>query len=693
MRLSNTHLKKKAIKSKSKKKYVLIDDRNPRLKSEGPSYSNERFNTVGDIRNNSINKKKNSKKKGKESYFRNLSRKKELILKIKINPEKNDKESYPYNLIQQRINKSKDNNKKLKDYPNNIKGVLGQAIYNNQTNNVNYSENVRYKPITDVFNEQSNITTRKITTDNNASLNLSFNSKSDLFKKEKEKNDIDNNINNYNIENEIKINGDSIKTRKYDTLIKSGKIISPILSNSNYNENKKEINNNAIVSEYINKSIDKNDKRNKNYINIINNEFNNVEIHRIKIALKKEELKIEKNNEINILQNISNKYKDFIIFKNEEEIWKFIKNKMSEEKEKEYYNNKMKYNYFTLIKKFHGKILYEIDLENNIDEINYIFEKENVKIENEPIKLIKKSSDKIDIDNSLYKEINELKTKSDDINKGNETLKNNIYLLKQEINKLNEELFTLNEKLKTYEKELNEKNNIINDYEIKLKELNQQFKEYKENIIKESNQNKKEIQNSFKNNFEIIKNDIFDLISINKNKIKKNNIIFLIEYFRHEYKNNKNIQKNEENKEKTKEKITTNEIKEIKNKDIILDKKEEKKDITNNMKDKINIFTNNNKNDIIDKKEDNIPNKIFLVSKEKKEETNEEKMKREERMNRALQRIKNKRKIDEEKDKLKKSEKIKQSSIELEAQLKKGEGKKFFVDLEYEKELEEEENN
>ena len=126
MRLSNTHLKKKAIKSKSKKKYVLIDDRNPRLKSEGPSYSNERFNTVGDIRNNSINKKRNSKKKSKESYFHNLSRKKELILKIKINPEKNDKESYPYNLIKQRINKSKDNNKKLKDYPNNIKGVLGQ---------------------------------------------------------------------------------------------------------------------------------------------------------------------------------------------------------------------------------------------------------------------------------------------------------------------------------------------------------------------------------------------------------------------------------------------------------------------------------------------------------------------------------------------------------------------------------------
>ena len=76
MRLSNTHLKKKAIKSKSKKKYVLIDDRNPRLKSEGPSYSNERFNTVGDMRNNSINKKKIQRKKIKKVIFIIYQRKK-----------------------------------------------------------------------------------------------------------------------------------------------------------------------------------------------------------------------------------------------------------------------------------------------------------------------------------------------------------------------------------------------------------------------------------------------------------------------------------------------------------------------------------------------------------------------------------------------------------------------------------------
>ena len=57
-------------------------------------------------------------------------------------------------------------------------------------------------------------------------------------------------------------------------------------------------------------------------------------------------------------------------------------------------------------------------------------------------------------------------------------------------------------------------------------------------------------------------------------------------------------------------------------------------------------------------------------------------------MNKALKRIKNKRKLDEEKDKLKKSENIYKISNELEAKLKNDEGKKFYVDLEYEKELE-----
>ena len=72
---------------------------------------------------------------------------------------------------------------------------MTQVIYNNLTNNINYNEYIRYKPINDIFNEQSNIPTRKIT-ENNNSLNISFNSKSDFR------------------ENELKMNIDGMKPRK-----------------------------------------------------------------------------------------------------------------------------------------------------------------------------------------------------------------------------------------------------------------------------------------------------------------------------------------------------------------------------------------------------------------------------------------------------------------------------------------------
>ena len=381
MKLSNIRQKNSRAKSKSRKRFVLFDEKTKRLTSEEKQEYKERFNTLGDIR---INSRKKYNKKEKEKYFDALSKKKEILLKI--NPDKNDKESCPYNIITKKINKNKEISKKLKDYPNNIKGVLGQALYNNQMNNTNYNEFIRYKPIIDIFNEQSNIPTRKITIENNnTSLNISFNSKSDLMKKEKEKSENNDNLyNNYNIENELKVNADSIKSRKNETLIKSGKSISPI-------ENKKEINN-ELVSDYFNiKTADKNDKKNKNENIIINKEFNTIEIIPKKKEVKKEVIQIEKVENINIILNKKKDENNFI-FKNEEEIWKYIKDKMTKEKEEEYNNNKLKYNYFTLVKKFQGKILYEIGLENNIDEINNILEKENVKVENEFVKLIKKKT-------------------------------------------------------------------------------------------------------------------------------------------------------------------------------------------------------------------------------------------------------------------------------------------------------------
>ena len=58
----------------------------------------------------------------------------------------------------------------------------------------------------------------------------------------------------------------------------------------------------------------------------------------------------------------------------------------------EYNNNKMKYNYFKLTKQFHGKLLYEIGLENNLNKINEILDKENVEIEHETIMFICKKN-------------------------------------------------------------------------------------------------------------------------------------------------------------------------------------------------------------------------------------------------------------------------------------------------------------
>ena len=640
MKLSNIHQKNSKGKSKSKKRIEIIEEPNNKNKSE----SKERFNTISDIRNKS---KKRIDKKIKENYYDNLSKKKEVLLKI--NPEKNDKESYPYNIRTKKINKNKEN-KVYKDYPNLIKGVLSQAVYNNMTNNINYNEYIRYKPISDIFNDQSNIPTRKITTENNNSLNISFYSKSDLVKKEKEKNEIENNLynNNFNIENELKINIDSIKSKKNETLVKSGKSISPILPNNN--ENKKE-SNKELVSEYIN--IKSNEKK-------LNKELGNVEIY------PKNIIEIEKIDNFNIIMNENKLLK----FKNDKEIWKYIRNKMSEEKEKEYELDKIKYNYFTLIKKFHGKILYEIDLENNLKEINSILEKENVKVENEPILLItKKLYDSLNTNINSEDEIKLLNLKNNEINKENATLKNNINIMKEETYKLRETINILNEKLKLVESEINEKDNKIEEYTKKLSEYNIKNEKDKENHI-----------------LEIIKNDYFDIININKNKIEEKNIIYLIEHFEHQYKT---IIKKEENKEitkKVKDKIIKANIDKVNNNNK-LDKKEEKKDSSNKIKDKIDIFNKNKNNENNIKKEENIPNKIFLVNNLKKEETKEEKMRREERMNKALKRIKNKRKIDEEKEKIKKSEKVKEISSSLETQLQKEEGKKLYIDLEYEKEM------
>ena len=102
-----------------------------------------------------------------------------------------------------------------------------------------------------------------------------------------------------------------------------------------------------------------------------------------------------------------------LIFNNDDEVLRYIKDRIKEEKDMEYDNNKMKYNYFKLIKLFHGKLLYEIGLENNLDKINEILDKENVEIEHEPVMFIFKK----DLNNHPKKEISDNQIKKLDKDK------------------------------------------------------------------------------------------------------------------------------------------------------------------------------------------------------------------------------------------------------------------------------------
>ena len=618
---------------------------NPQPKDKKKSKSNKKFVT---IEQQNIPTTKTNKKKERENYFKNLSQKKRLL--ETIIPEKVNPESNAYSIKTKKINKSKEQ-RKYKDYPNNlIKGVLTQAIYNNLTNNINYNEYIRYKPINDIFNEQSNIPTRKIT-ENNNSLNISFNSKSDFR------------------ENELKMNIDGMKHRKNDSLIKSGKSISPIIQ-INSADNKKE--KNEIVTDYINiKSSDKKDNiiNNKNNT-AINKEFINVEIQEYndakdnRIILKVEQIDsfniinnandniiieeiesfniinnanddiiIEEIESFNIINNdnskIDNDYKRMISIENNEQ---FSLIQIDDNKEKEKYNkNMLKDNCFSLMKRIGGNILYEINLEKNIEEINSNLEKEKVDIDNEQIIFITKREyeklmNTIEENNKFN---DEFKIENDEINKDNEFLRNSFDLIKEENNKLNEKIKSLNENILLLENELNILNN---ENEKLLKELEQ--KKFPNNI---------KIKNFDINIIKIYKNDHFEITS--------RNIRSSIKDIKKEKEKKEEIKRNKENK------IINEEIKIKDNKDI---------------KNKIDIFNKKNNNeDNNNQKIEKKPNKIFLL--DKKEETNEEKMKREERMNKALKRVKNKRKLDEENKKARKSAIIERISNELENELKKNE--------------------
>ena len=329
--MKSTKIKPKNESSKrlkSNKKNSSYEEPNTKFKNEKfqklcqrNNASKERLNTI-DYHDNNNSKKmhhsprsssnyrdyllKDSQKKSFKKVFGKSKSKKNMPT---VNPNQDkDKNEMSFGAKSKKVLRAPYNYKKFRDYPNSlIGGVLNQVNYYNTNNNSNFNDNVRYKPIDDIFNDQSPISAKKaIDINNNISPNMSFNSeiKQDIKSEQnyrpsrnkdndeitnnayKGKTDYNNNndniYNSYNVENEMKLNPDSIKTRNNDTLENNGRSISPIMSalNSNDTKNKKDntdknyitdiigdINNNKKIDKIDNINDNKNDDKDKNNYN------------------------------------------------------------------------------------------------------------------------------------------------------------------------------------------------------------------------------------------------------------------------------------------------------------------------------------------------------------------------------------------------------------------------------------------
>ena len=667
MKQSNLKLKKDPKKYKKQKaKLVIQEEPDSKFKNEifqklydRNNASKDRFNTIGS--ENSRTRKNEHSPRSNSNLKENKSQK-----RLKSSKKKNNLERNESGAKSKKVYRNPYDGRKFKDYPNLIGGVLNQVNYYNINNNNNYNDYLRYRPIDDIFNEQSSISTKK-EKDNNNSPNISFNSENQKLNNEnnirkiKIEEDINNdNLYNNDTHNEMKENEDNLKFRKSDIIEKNGKRISPIISETNSNDiyYKKETNDdkndlNNKVEQVINDKIEENIKEPKNEDNLINkntinnkiknientnntpSQFNVEQIEKEESKITPEQLikekinlmsiennnnfmidndldnyinKLEKcpidifsiyNNKINIFDELEiikdndinliyekekepnqeikeiNEDDGKLRFDNDDEVLNYIKKRIKEEKDQEYNRGKTKYNYFILTKKFHGKVLYEIGLENNLENINSILQKENVEIEHEPIVFIKIKDLELLKSNKSQENNKETEDNSEEIEKfkiENEKLKTKLELINKnyeeknaelinEYNKIYAEIEKLNSINQQLENELINKQNIINQYEAKFEEYSKivednnrlqierekftkyiyELQEYDEKVIieykkikqqleieKSKNKSDNNEQNTNKyfdlNELEIIQNDLFGIISSGQtNKIKNVN--------------------------------------------------------------------------------------------------------------------------------------------------------------------------
>ena len=188
--------------------------------------------------------------------------------------------------------------------------------------------------------------------------------------------------------------------------------------------------NNAIIKKQKNKSL----------------EFiGNIAINsQQKIFFNNDSLKVFPNEKFEILITKENKF----IFNTEEEIIDYIYNKFEEErKKKSYFNRKLRFTGFVLTKKYKGKNLCDIRIEDNIEQINQQLKNENILINDK--RVVFKFFEEINNINLLEEENKKLREEKEKLNK-KDIIKNEL------IKKLDNEKQSLNEELIKLKKEIEE---------------------------------------------------------------------------------------------------------------------------------------------------------------------------------------------------------------------------------------------
>ena len=196
-------------------------------------------------------------------------------------------------------------------------------------------------------------------------------------------------------------------------------------------DNKEKINNRILVKKRPLKESINNETINSNRKKIMKNKLNS--------NLNK--LCISANNSFNYISKNKNK----IIFNNEDEISEYINKKFVEKREGNNTKN-LKFSGFILTKKYNGKNISEVRIEDDMKKLNEKLKEGNIKVENELIEIIEVNK---------REEYDKMKQKI-------LGLENEILKLKQEKEEMTKKEYLKNELIKKLEKE---KQNIINENE------------------------------------------------------------------------------------------------------------------------------------------------------------------------------------------------------------------------------------